>query len=102
MKKAKDGTKRIPGWKERQFDESLGIRPDYEGDGHVTKFTLKSLIDGIRILMATNKSISDRPKVCEKTLINIQSFFDKVNSCGYAQMDNDDFMILLVNLDEEI
>lgn len=98
MKKAKEGTKRIPGWKERQFDESLGIQPDYEGDGHVTKFNLKSLFDGIRVLLATKKSIKERQKVCEKTIYDIQSFFNKVNMSGYAKMSNDDFMPLLNEL----
>lgn len=87
MLAAKEGVKQIPGFVERNFDKSLGIEPDYEGDGHVTKFTLKSIIKGIPVLIATNRSIAKRSKFC-KTLVNstrdyfeiLERFYEKDNS----------------------
>ncbi|MDW6004190.1 PEP/pyruvate-binding domain-containing protein [Vibrio mangrovi] len=42
---------KMPGFNERAFDESLGISPNYQGNGIVTKTTLKSLLVGIRTLL---------------------------------------------------
>jgi len=46
----KDGLKKLPGFNERSFDEDLGIAVAYEGDGHVTKTSLRSIVAGIRVL----------------------------------------------------
>jgi pyruvate,water dikinase len=46
----------LPGYKERSFDEDLGIRVSYEGDGVTTGFTPKTMIRGISVLGKLNKS----------------------------------------------
>ena len=55
----KDGVKKIPGFVELEFDKNLGVEPNYEGKGHVTKTSLKSIIEGIKILFALKKSIKN-------------------------------------------
>ena len=62
----KDGVKKIPGFVERDFDNDLGIEPQYEGKGHVTKTNLKSIANGIQVLLALKKSI-------KKTLLNAKT-----------------------------
>jgi pyruvate,water dikinase len=50
----------LPGFKERGFDESLGIRPGYAGDGMVTRLTLRSLLHGLRALRRMRRSFRER------------------------------------------
>jgi phosphohistidine swiveling domain-containing protein len=54
----KDGAKKIPGFIEKEFDNDLGITPNYTGNGHVTKLGLKNIIQGISILFAIKKQIA--------------------------------------------
>jgi len=65
---AKEGAHQLPGFNERNFDTSLGIEPNYEGDGRVTGMTLKSLLHGIPILLATNRSLRNRIPACKEDI----------------------------------
>lgn len=46
---------RIPGFKERTFDATVGIEPTYEGDGLTTPWTLRTILRALPILFALNK-----------------------------------------------
>ena len=46
----------IPGFKERVFDQGLGINPNYDGDGLTSTTSLATLIAGLRALMAIKSS----------------------------------------------
>jgi pyruvate,water dikinase len=46
----------LPGYKERSFDEDLGIRVSYDGDGVTTGLSPKTLIRGISVLGKLKKS----------------------------------------------
>ncbi len=50
----------VPGYKEREFDASYGVTPNYEGDGQVTKFTISSLVRILRIALAQRKLLRER------------------------------------------
>jgi len=65
---AKEGVQQLPGFNERNFDQSIGIEPNYEGDGRVTGVTPKSLFHGIQILLATNRSIKRRIPACKEDI----------------------------------
>jgi phosphohistidine swiveling domain-containing protein len=47
---------KIPGFKERTFDEGLGIVPSYTGDGLVARTTPATLYTGLRALLAIKRS----------------------------------------------
>lgn len=55
----------IPGYKERVFDEGVGIVPSYPDDGVVTKTTPRTLLTGLRVLLALKascrKQLKDNP-----------------------------------------
>ena len=57
----------IPGFKERVFDEGVGITPGYPGDGVVTRTTPRTLLTGLRVLLALKAS-------CRKQLKNNPAF----------------------------
>jgi len=78
MLATKEGVKQVPGFNERSFDKSLGIEPDYDGDGHVTKYTLKSIVKGVQILIASKKSIAKRANVCKNEIQMTRQYFDSI------------------------
>lgn len=53
---------KVPGYKEREFDNDLGVEPCYEGDGHVTQITPKTLIGILRMAMAQKKIAKNQMK----------------------------------------
>ena len=71
----KEGAKKIPGFVERNFDKSMGIASNYEGEGHKTGFTLKSIINGLNILWKTKQSIESRPEAAKATIERAQVFY---------------------------
>ncbi|MCX7922060.1 MAG: PEP-utilizing enzyme [Clostridia bacterium] len=52
---AKGAMAKIPGYKEREFDNELGVRITYKGDGRTTRVTPKSIIKIIQVAMAQSK-----------------------------------------------
>lgn len=77
---AKEGVSQLPGFNERNFDTSLGIEPNYEGDGRVTGMTLKSLLHGIPILLATKKSLRKRIPACQSDVAFAKERFDQTET----------------------
>lgn len=51
---AKLAMAKVPGYKEREFDNDLGVTPTYEGDGVTTGLTARSLLSAL-IVLAKNK-----------------------------------------------
>ncbi len=46
----------LPGFKEREFDHTVGIEPAYEGDGLVVPFTPRTILRGLPILLRLNRA----------------------------------------------
>ncbi|MBS4012908.1 MAG: hypothetical protein KGZ97_04000 [Bacteroidetes bacterium] len=90
MQAAKECVKKIPGFIERNFDLSLGIEPDYDGNGHVTKVTPVSILNGIRILISTKLSIARRSKKCKQAIENAKEVFSKIDSLDFNQLQLED------------
>lgn len=85
MQAAKDCVKKIPGFNERNFDLSLGIEPDYEGNGYTTAFTPLTIIRGLRILLATNKSIAARSKKCKEVIETVKHLFNQIEQTNFSR-----------------
>lgn len=73
---SKEGVKKIPGFIERDFDQDLGVEINYDGKGHVTNWTLKSIFNGLLIVSKLNKSIQGTINNSSKEL---QHFKDIIN-----------------------
>lgn len=56
----KKAMSQVVGYKEREFDSEYGIQITYEGDGHTTQISLKSIIAIIRMALAQNKILKTR------------------------------------------
>ncbi len=57
---------KVPGYKEIEFDNELGVKPAYEGDGVTTSASLKSLIGIMKMASAQKKIVRERNKNAEK------------------------------------
>ncbi len=56
----KNALKKIPDFKEQDFDRDLGIQKDYGNEGpHRTKLTLSSIVGALPVLIGLNQEFSD-------------------------------------------
>lgn len=58
----KQAMSNVPGYKEREFDNDLGIAPTYEGDGVTTSLTIKSIANALIILTKNTLMVRKRLK----------------------------------------
>lgn len=85
----KDGVKKIPGFIEREFDNDLGIDPQYEGKGHVTKTNLRSIVNGLQVLFALKKSIKETLKTAPAELTRIEGIIAHYANIDVHSLSND-------------
>jgi len=85
---AKDGVKKIPGYVELEFDQDLGTEPNYEGKGHITRISFKSVIQGIKILIALKKSINNTISKSRKELEILDGIINKNKNIDWYTLDN--------------
>jgi len=62
LSSVKEGLKRLPGFIEKNFDESLGIRVAYKGEGFTSRTNVKTLLTGIKVLLELSKSFKKLKK----------------------------------------
>lgn len=79
----KDGVKKIPGFIERDFDEDLGVDITYQGKGEITKMTLKSIFNGLRIITALKKSIRNTIRKAEDELVLLEQTLNAVKNLRF-------------------
>lgn len=84
----KDGVKKIPGFVERDFDNDLGIDPQYEGKGHVTGINLRSIVNGIQVLMALKKSIKHTLKSANSELAKIEAIIAEYTKINFKSLSS--------------
>ncbi|ODS23838.1 hypothetical protein AB835_06755 [Candidatus Endobugula sertula] len=68
----KAGVRKIPGFIEQQFEADLGIESQHSGSGQITKYTIISIVHGLRILYSINRSIKSRLRAASRVLNDIQ------------------------------
>lgn len=56
----KSAMAKVPGYKERDFDDELGVKPTYDGDGITTAVTPKTLFGIARIALAQKRIVKER------------------------------------------
>lgn len=88
----KDGVKKIPGFIERDFDNNLGIKPHYEGDGYVTERNLRTIFNGIQILLALKKSIKEKLENAHTQLARLEGVLSKYRSLNYTELSDDELI----------
>jgi len=87
----KESLKMLPGFQERTFDEGLGIEPAYDGPGYTSGNTPRNLIRGVRALLATKKSIRNRPAECKSAVRLAREIFEQhqqinLNECSLPEL----------------
>lgn len=84
----KDGVKKIPGYVERDFDNDLGIKPQYEGKGHITKTNAKSIVNGIQVLLALKKSIKEKLRNAHTELARLEGVLTKYRGVDFTKLSD--------------
>lgn len=85
MSVVKLGMSKVPGYKEREFDSEFGVKIIYEGDGHTTKITPKSIIGIIKIAIEQNKILKERNENAENYKKDLLNKYD-----NYIKIYNDE------------
>ena len=88
----KDGVKKIPGFVELEFDQDLGTEPNYEGKGHITKIGFKSVVQGVRILLALKKSIRNTISKSKSELELLDKIIDNYKDTDWCKFDSETLM----------
>jgi pyruvate,water dikinase len=61
---------RLPGFREREFDQDVNIRITYEGDGQCTPFSLRGLIRAVPTIIAMRQFLSYQERSARLLLIH--------------------------------
>ena len=62
----KAGFAKLPGFVERKVDEDMGLTPSYEGDGMVTKKTLKTMCSALNSLLSVKLHLHQMKRTTDK------------------------------------
>ena len=81
----------LPGFKERSFDEDLGIRVGYEGDGVTTSLSPKSIVFGLRVLSRLSKSFVHRLEVNPKIAVGWEKSLSNWEAIDRAALSDEEF-----------
>lgn len=87
----KHAMSRVPGYRERQFDNELGVRPTYEGDGEVTKVTARSLWRLARVAVAMRGFTAERRRTNATRHAELLKTYDELLSRGAEPMAPEEF-----------
>jgi pyruvate,water dikinase len=98
---AKKCVGQLPGFVERNFDISLGITPNYDGNGQTTKLNIFSVIKGLRALYATNNSIANRIANCQMAIQKAHQSFHLYEKTNWADLSFEETVSLCESLFEE-
>ena len=74
---AKQAMSGVVGYREREFDQEYGIKPTYEGDGHVTKATPGALVHILRMALAQKKILKERNENAEKLKSDLLDTYER-------------------------
>lgn len=80
---SKKALSKIPGFKEKQFDQELGINAIYKNNGIVTNYNICSVANAVKFLYKFNKikkfRLKNNQKLKEKILKRYDNYLDKIN-----------------------
>ena len=75
---------KLPGYVEREIDEDMGVVPSYEGDGVVTKTSIRSLWSGFAALTAIRRHIKHMEGSAGERKAELLKRFEHVESLAIA------------------
>lgn len=77
---------KLPGFKERDYDEELGLIPDYEGDGLTSRVTLPFLIALPKIAITCAAIFKKNERVFETKYAALMSIYQKYQRLDFDKM----------------
>jgi len=91
LHEVKKAAARLPGFKERNFDEDLGIEPAYEGDGRVTRTGVRTLWRGLRVLAGLKRSFREQMDLCPRFRAAQQARLAELDELSPDRMERGEF-----------
>ena len=98
---AKQAMSGVVGYREREFDQEYGIRPNYEGDGHVTKATPGALVHILRMALAQKKILKERNENAETLKKDLLKTYEEYRK-NYDEHTIDDIKSRFMSLTHDI
>lgn len=92
----------IPGYKERDFDNSFGIKPLYEGDGKIVGISLKTIFRISAMSLAQRKIVGERRKKASFLKTDFLSRYDayiEKKDCIFSQVEIEHLWLKLIRKD---
>jgi pyruvate,water dikinase len=105
LSKTKIGMAMVPGYKEKDFDNSLGIKITYDGDGVTTSLNPKTLVQALRILWInhcqTRQALRHNQELQKALLAKFQSYLrdlkreltEQTLIAKWRQLTHDDYLL---------
>ena len=98
---AKQALSGVVGYREREFDQEYGIKPTYEGDGHVTKATPGALVHIARMALAQKKILKERNENAETLKSDLLKTYEEYRK-NYDNKTIDDIKARFKSLTHDI
>ena len=98
---AKQAMSGVVGYREREFDQEYGIKPTYEGDGHVTKATPGALVHILRMALAQKKILTERNENAETLKRDLLKTYEEYRK-NYDEHTIDDIKARFMSLTHDI
>ena len=98
---AKQAMSGVVGYREREFDQEYGIKPTYEGDGHVTKATPGALAHILSMAIEQKKILKERNENAEKLKSDLLETYERYRS-DYDNKTIDDIKKRFYSLTHDI
>ena len=88
----KDCFAKLPGFVERELDEDMGIVPTYEGDGMVTRTTVKTLWNGLTSMRAITRHIRAMEETAESRKDELLRRFSEIDGLDLEGKSADELL----------
>ena len=98
---AKQAMSGVVGYREREFDQEYGIKPTYEGEGHVTKATPGALVHILSMAIEQKKILKDRNENAETLKKDLLKTYEEYRK-NYDEHTIDDIKARFKSLTHDI
>ena len=87
---------KLPGYVERELDEDMGVVPTYEGDGQVTRTTVRTLWNGLNSMLAISRHIRTMEEKAESRRNDLLRRFKDIDRLDLTGTSADELLDIWV------
>jgi pyruvate,water dikinase len=94
----KEALARLPGYRERNLDQDVGIQITYEGDGHVNPFRWRDLPRALRVLLGLEHTYVAQKRRARRALARFERLERAIFARDFAALGDDELNRLFTDL----